>query len=546
MSSTGTVHLVATLYFCLVSAAVLAQEYVTVETAVGSLRGSVRATYTNKPMYSFEGIPYAEPPVDDLRFQPPVSKEPWSGVRDALQPGSSCPQYVNNVVSGDEDCLFLNVYSPSLPGPNDGPDSLKAVMVWIHGGCFREGRSDTATPHYFVDNDVVFVSINYRLGLLGFLSTGDDVVPGNLGLKDQTAALRWVQRNIPAFGGHPRKVTIFGESAGGASIHYHILSPLSNYLYKNAIAMSGTALSPWAFSRNATDRAIRFAEYLGHTAKDSNDLVEFFKTVDAKTLVTNIDNALSDEDRLSLFTCVWAPSVEPKHESAFLTEEPWKLVARGPYSLVPFLAGSTDLEQLAQTQPGGVLSTEEQVSNLKENFDEIVACDVRLPTREEQLDAARRVRQFYFNESDVSPQNNYTTALFDSHLFFVEGVDAVVRSTARYSTHPVYYYQFAYNGPISQFPGAPGAAHADDVTYLFLSSSLEPDADGAVLRDQMTAMFANFAKTGDPTPEVNSLLTEKWLPYNETSPFYLRLSAPLSTGMDMFEPYMSFWHDLLP
>ncbi|XP_049774578.1 esterase FE4-like isoform X2 [Schistocerca cancellata] len=520
-----------------------AQEYVAVDIDAGTLRGSIRSTYTNKPMYSFEGIPYAEPPVDNLRFQLPVSKTAWSGVRDALQPGAPCPQFYSNEVIGNEDCLFLNVYSPVLGTTNE---TLKNVMVWIHGGCFREGRSDTATPHYFVDNDIVFVSINYRLGLLGFLSTGDDVVPGNMGLKDQTEALRWVQRNIAAFGGDPDKVTIFGESAGGASIHYHILSPLSKGLYKNAVAMSGTALSPWAFSRNATDRTVRFAEYLGHPVKNSSDLVEFFKTINSSTLVVNINNALSEEDRLSLFTCVWAPSVEPEHESAFLTEEPWKLVAEGRYNLVPYMSGVTDLEQLAQTQPGGVLSTQEQVDNLNENFEEIVACDIRLPTRSEQLSAARLVRQFYFNDSAITLQNNYTTALFDSHLFFVEGVDTVIRSMARYSPLPVYYYQFAYNGPISQFPGGPGAAHADDITYLFGSSSLDPNADGAILRDQMTAMLANFAKTDNPTPEVSSLLTEEWTAYNETSPFYLRMSAPLSSGMNLFEGYMSFWHDLLP
>nr|AJP62551.1 carboxylesterase [Oxya chinensis] len=542
MVSIKVFRLAQLIQLAIVPAFVLAQEYVTVDTQEGTLRGQLSQTYTGNPIYRFEGIPYAEPPVGDLRFQPPVTKAAWSGVRDALAWASQCPQYLINGATGDEDCLYLNVYGPGTPSKNG---TQKAVMVWIHGGCFTGGSGATVAD-YFVDDDVLFVSINYRLGLLGFLSTGDEVVPGNMGLKDQVEALRWVQRNIAAFGGDPERVTIFGESAGGASIHYHILSPLSKGLYKNAIAMSGTALSPWAFSRNATDRALRFAEYLGQPAKSSSDLVEFFKTVDADTLVVNIDNALSEEDRLSLFTCVWAPSAEPEHDSAFLTEEPWALVAEGRYNLVPYMSGGTDLEQLAQTQPGGVLSTEQQVEDLNQNFEQIVACDLRLPTRAEQLSAARLVRQFYFNDSDISLQNNYTTALFDSHLFFVEGVDTVVRSMARYSRQPVYYYQFSYNGPISQFPGGPGAAHADDIAYLFLSSSLDPDADGAVLRDQMTAMLANFAKTDNPTPEENSLLTEKWMAYNETTAFYLKFTAPLSTGNNVFEPYMSFWHDLLP
>ncbi|XP_049947775.1 venom carboxylesterase-6-like [Schistocerca serialis cubense] len=201
-----------------------AREHVTVETQEGPLRGELLETYTGNPMFRFLGIPHAEPPVGDLRFQPPVKKAAWSEVRDALSMASHCPQRKSGLPSGDEDCLYLNVYGPGTPSQSA---TKKAVMVWIHGGCFTEGSGESAKPNYFVDNDVIVVSINYRLGLLGFLSTGDGVVPGNMGLKDQTEALRWVQRNIAAFGGDPDKVTIFGQSAGGASVHYHVLSSSS-------------------------------------------------------------------------------------------------------------------------------------------------------------------------------------------------------------------------------------------------------------------------------------------------------------------------------
>ncbi|XP_049799266.1 esterase FE4-like [Schistocerca nitens] len=528
-----------TVVLCLFLVVITGQEYVTVDTEEGTVRGLISQTYTGKTIYRFEGIPYAEAPVGDLRFQPPVTKTAWSGVLDAVQKPPKCPQYG----TGDEDCLYLNVFGPERPSENG---TLKTVMVWIHGGCFTGGTGSDAIPEYFVDQDVVFVNINYRLGLLGFLSTGDDVVPGNMGLKDQMEALRWVQRNIAAFGGDPQQVTIFGESAGGASIHYHILSPLSKGLFQKAIAMSGTALSPWAFSRNATDRALRFARHLGYTGTGSADLVNFLKTVDAYTLVDDMGSALSDEDSVSLFTCIWAPSIEPQSESAVLTEEPWTLVAEGRYSYVPFMAGSCDLESLKSTQSGGTLSTEEQVSNLNENFEEIVACDIRLPTREEQLAAARSVKEFYYNGSDITLQENYTTALFSSHLFFVEGVDTVTRSMARYSSEPVFYYEFAFNGALSQYPGGPGASHGDDTLYLFPASQPDPKSDSALIRDQMTAMFANFAKYNNPTPELDSLVTEAWPEYDESSRSYLVLAEPLRTASDMFGPYMTFWHDLLP
>ncbi|XP_046988684.1 esterase FE4-like [Schistocerca americana] len=286
-----TLRLFAVLHLCLIPVSISAVEYVTVDIEEGTIRGRMFETYTDKPMYRFEGIPYAEPPVGDLRFQPPVKKSAWTGVKDTLTAGPKCPQYSSGEAIGDEDCLYLSVFGPGTPTRNG---TLKNVMVFIHGGCFT-GGAGSARPYYYVDQDVILVNINYRLGLLGFLSTGDEVVPGNMGLKDQTEALRWVQRNIQAFGGDPQKVTILGQSAGGASVHYHLLSSLSKGLYKSAIAMSGSALNPWAFTINATDRAVRFAKHLGYNGKSSTDLLNFFKSINASTLVKDRTAALSEE-----------------------------------------------------------------------------------------------------------------------------------------------------------------------------------------------------------------------------------------------------------
>ncbi|XP_046988682.1 esterase FE4-like [Schistocerca americana] len=389
----------------------MGQEYVTVETQEGTLRGLMTETYTNVAMYKFEGIPYAEPPIGDLRFQPPVPKAAWSGVRDALQVGSKCPQYRDNEVSGDEDCLYLNVYGPGDALQNA---TLKPVMVRIHGGCFTGGYGHGTIPNYFVDNDVVIVSINYRLGLLGFLSTGDEVVPGNMGLKDQTEALRWVQRNIAAFGGDPDRVTIFGQSAGGASIHYHILSPMSKGLYKNAIAMSGSALNPWAFSRNATDRAIRFAQHLGYTGKTSNDLLKFLKDVDAYTLVLDEKTALSEE-----------PGGYGKAFGLLISR---KLSVVGFDRLFVYTPDAVSLDKGTQEcvehhqvnslffTAGGQLSTEAAIKNLNDNFDEIVGNDLRLPTKEEQQEGAESIKKWYYNGSDITLKDNYTTALAQEYV----------------------------------------------------------------------------------------------------------------------------------
>ncbi|KAL3282159.1 hypothetical protein HHI36_005354 [Cryptolaemus montrouzieri] len=160
----------------------------------------------------------------------PVPIEPWKDVLDATKPHAVCPQRDiyrrTDLIEGDEDCLYLNVYTPRLPSENL---ELLPVMVFFHGGGFLcgGGNSYWYGPDVLLDRDIVLVVTNYRLGALGFLSTGDSVSPGNYGLKDQSLALKWVKKNIEYFGGDPDSITLFGESAGGASANYHMLSPLS-------------------------------------------------------------------------------------------------------------------------------------------------------------------------------------------------------------------------------------------------------------------------------------------------------------------------------
>lgn len=167
--------------------------------------------------FSFKGIPYAEPPVGALRFRNPVPHRGWSGVRDAAEHGEHCPHsgWFGLDAGGQEDCLFLNVYSSSLSGS-------RPVMFWIHGGSFTGGSGDSWTygPDHLVNDGVVVVTINYRLGAFGYLATGDSAAQGNWGMKDMIEALRWVRQNIAAFGGNPNQVTAFGESAGSVAVSY--------------------------------------------------------------------------------------------------------------------------------------------------------------------------------------------------------------------------------------------------------------------------------------------------------------------------------------
>ena len=206
--------------------------------------GLVRGT-TVAGVDSFNGLPYAAPPAGNLRWRPPQRASSWPGVRDATQFGPSCPQStVNNPFlppgTISEDCLYLNVYTPTgRPGAN------RPVLVWIHGGGLVQDGARNYDGTKLAAGGAVVVTINYRLGALGFLAhpalaSRPGGPAGNYGLMDQQAALRWVQRNIARFGGDPHNVTIAGQSAGGLSVLAQMISPGARGLFRRAIVQSGT------------------------------------------------------------------------------------------------------------------------------------------------------------------------------------------------------------------------------------------------------------------------------------------------------------------
>ncbi|KAJ4426249.1 hypothetical protein ANN_27061 [Periplaneta americana] len=257
-----------------------------VSIAQGTARGSLMNSYHGKEFCSYNGIPYAAPPVEDLRFRSPEPPAPWNGELNATKPGNSCLQYRYAFYAGSEDCLYLNVHTPQTSSSGE----LLPVMIFIHGGAYLEGSGKAYSygPLYLMDKDVVMVAMNYRLGVFGFLSTGDDAAPGNYGMKDQTEALRWVQKNIAAFGGDPNKVTILGESAGSWSVHFHILSPASRGLFHAAISESGTAMLPLFMNTESVPNLAQLQAGMVNCPTDNTaDMIQCLRKVDAVTLFTN-------------------------------------------------------------------------------------------------------------------------------------------------------------------------------------------------------------------------------------------------------------------
>ena len=262
------------------------------KTKLGVIEGTFKLSEPSSRRFSsFEGIPYAESPIDTLRFKPPqkldIFYKPHEPLK-AVKFKNECPQIerTSGEYTGSEDCLYLNVFSPEtefLTG------AKHPVMVWIHGGAFQLGSADSKMygPERLLEEDIVLVTINYRLGPLGFMTTGDAAAPPNVGLLDQRLALEWVRDNIAAFAGDPDQVTLFGESAGGMSVMAHLASPGSQGLFHRAIAMSGIwGEAPFLhMSKPAAEYGKMLAEKLGCSDPDTNTMVTCLQSKHPKDIL---------------------------------------------------------------------------------------------------------------------------------------------------------------------------------------------------------------------------------------------------------------------
>ncbi|HEY3949158.1 carboxylesterase/lipase family protein [Phenylobacterium sp.] len=298
----------------------------TVKVADGMLHGATAGTVT-----SFKDIPFAAPPVGDLRWRPPQPAKPWAGVRDATQLGPQCMQMrrVQGEINQSEDCLQLNVWTPA----NFKPGAKIPVMVFIHGGSFTGGSGTNALYDgtHFAERGVVLVTVNYRLGRLGFfahpaLSAEQKGQPlANYGMMDNLAALAWVQKNIAAFGGDPKNVTAFGESAGGILINDLMASPKSTGLFAKAISESGFGRLPGQLMAQAEEQGVTYAKGLGVTGAGP-DAMKALRALSAADLSKP------------------AGGVTPILDGTILPEGPAKAFAAGREQKVPYIAGGNSWE----------------------------------------------------------------------------------------------------------------------------------------------------------------------------------------------------------
>lgn len=240
----------------------------------GAIQGTVMMSRLGLSFNAFLGIPYAEPPIGNLRFLAPIRKRPWTELWNATQWKPICVQ--NNPDSEDEmseDCLYMNIFSKNL-------NASMPVIVYIHGGSFAWGDAKSqAGPHYLMDREVVLVSFNYRLGALGFMSVGTQEIPGNAAMKDMALVLQWINRNIVKFGGNPNKVTLMGWSAGALAVHALMLSPMVRGLFHRTVAISESLAGLRSLPNDYLSLAMRYGERLNCSDTDLNSLIACLRDV---------------------------------------------------------------------------------------------------------------------------------------------------------------------------------------------------------------------------------------------------------------------------
>jgi len=481
---------------------------VTVETPFGALRGFV--TESNKSQH-FLGVPFAEPPVADLRWKPPTGPKNWTGVYDADWFGNSCPQEsgaMTLLTNISEDCLYLNVYRPNKPAPPGG----FPVMVFVYGGSWKEGSSSFilywGDKDISIAEDVILVTINYRLVAFGFLAsdtirkqTGDGS-NGNMGLQDQRAALKWAIEAAPSLGGNPKLVTLFGESAGAASTSCHLVSERSAGLFQRA-AMESGPFAPWtAMPLNISEAKYgRLAQATGCASSDLDmSVAEHVRSVSADDSVLdclrgqNMSTILEAGHKTSVgqATVDWAPTVD----GVELTDLPEVLAAAGKIHDVPTLLGTNHDEGTEFSRAPHDLNASTYMAYLVQRFSKPIADAV----------------------APLYPPGDYESAWWaETHIIGDGLMSCPARRSSRWMMaaperkSPVFLYFYEHIlEVVSLFVPFKGCFHGSELVMVYdVELGLWSEGERA-LGDLFVRYWTRFAVTGNP----NGAADPQWPAYD--------------------------------
>lgn len=399
-----------------------------------------------------------------------------------------------NIIIGNEDCLYMNIYSPhgSLGQKFD-------VLVYIHGGGFMSGYGGQYRPENFIDNGILLVTFNYRLGPLGFLSTEDTVVPGNNGLKDQLLALQFIQDHIYAFGGNPKSVTIMGSGAGGASVNFHYFASDPYHLFSRGISQSGTMLNPWVISENPLSKASQLAVNLGCPSNTTKVMVRCLRQRSGRQIIEEVksfqpwlNNPVSP---FALVVDLWAYyPVFDKH--------PYQMLKEGLQVELPWIVSFSDSDGL---YPGAFFYNGTYLNLIDSQWNKLLPhiLDYNFTVSPENLDSvSQKIRHHYFGKTKISKKNFKQLVSLLTHRLYEEGIRRTVLMQKSQMYSPVYMYKYSHQADHSTsetWSGTKnpfGASLGDDTNMIF-----NPNIDDtSIWKDRemhqiMLDLVVSFVKT---------------------------------------------------
>ncbi|MFI6560754.1 carboxylesterase/lipase family protein [Streptomyces sp. NPDC050534] len=486
-------------------------EAATVRTHDGLVRGTTHDGYR-----TFEGIPYAAPPVGRLRWALPHRAAAWSGVRDATRPASACPQPAGEVPGGstDEDCLHLNVTTPD----GSRPAHPRPVIVWLHGGGFTTGAGSSYDAHRMATRgDVVVVTVNYRLGALGFLAHSGLPGSGTFGLADQQAALRWVRAEVGAFGGDAHNVTLAGESAGGYSVCAQLASPAAAGLFDRAIIESGpcTGRADRPFAPSSVPLATARATGADLTAKAGCGSAHDVMSCLRRTPVSSLLKAQETDQ-------------QPAYETPLLPSDPAAAITSGRFRHVPVLLGNNHDE--GNGWAAGIIRAGNPVTPA--TWPDVAATFFSSPGQAKAI-----VREYPVHGTDGGP-------VFGAVIGDADFACPTARTDSLLATQvPVWRYEFADEHAPPLTPGTPpfplGAPHASELPYLFDLGGRARDMTAAQhrLADTMIDYWTGFARTADPNGPSSP-------PWSQRTVQSLAPDHIVPTGTAQARHHCAFWDDL--
>ncbi|TRZ00081.1 hypothetical protein DNTS_004635 [Danionella cerebrum] len=566
----------------------------TVSTMYGKLRGQ-RVELPGEilsPVEQFLGVPYASSPTGERRFAAPEPPENWPGIRNATRFAPVCPQLLDersllsemlpvwfsanldtvatNLLEQSEDCLFLNIYVPTEEDSSTETDdvALKPVMVYVHGGSYAEGSGNMMDGSVLASyGNVIVITLNYRLGVLGFLSTGDPSARGNFALLDQIQALRWVKQNIHVFGGDPERVTVFGSGAGGSCVslltlsHYSedleppasTSSHTSEDLFQKAIIQSGSALSSWAVNYQPIKYTRLLAEKVGCNEDDSLELVQCLQGKSYRELIEQ-----------SITPAKYHVAFGPVIDGDVIPDDPQILMEQGEFLNYDIMLGVNQGEGFRFVE--GILDSDDKVTGNDFEFAVSEFVD-HLYGYPEGRDTLRETIKFMYTDwaDRENPETRRKTlvALFTDHQWVAPAI-ATADLHAQYGS-PTYFYAFYHHCQSDMKPAWADSAHGDELPYVFGIPMIGPtdlfncnfSKNDIMLSAVVMTYWTNFAKTGDPNQPVpqdtkfihtkpNRFEEVAWSKYNPKDQLYLHIGLKPRVRDHYRATKIAFWLELVP